>query len=294
MTSAITRINSKQFYQNYYGHPINDLHTLYKNLKTINPNKHFIYLAGDSSLDNKHWLPNNEYHNLSNNYDQFMQPPLGKPDICYHMNNMYKDYYTINCAVEESSIGKRENQLLAQDQFIHDNITNDDILIVSVGGNDVALSPTLSTIWNMVLLIYLNSMSTLTDDPLNAWGISYFIDMFRHSVKEYVLKLIGNKKPKKIIICMIYYPDMKMTGSWADKTLGYLGYNTDPKKLQKAIEQIFYHATCKIRIKGTKIVALPLFHYLNGQDTKDYIQRVEPSSQGGKKMAEAFIGAIKN
>jgi hypothetical protein len=40
----------------------------------------------------------------------------------------------------------------AQDAFIRDHITRDDVLIVSVGGNDIALSPTLRTAVNMLLV----------------------------------------------------------------------------------------------------------------------------------------------
>ena len=219
------------------------------------------------------------------------------------MNTIYNDYYTINCAIEESSLNKRTNCLLDQDKFIKNHITNNDILIVSVGGNDIALSPTLSTIWNMALLMYMNSLDTLKHKPLDAWGFSYFVNLFHNEVKAYILKLIGNKRPKRIIVCMIYYPDewqmgsngwvsdSQPSGSWADKTLGYLGYNDNPKKLQKAIEQIFYKATCNIKIEGSIVVPFPMFHYLNGKDSTDYVQRVEPSMKGGKKLAEGFMGA---
>ena len=54
------------------------------------------------------------------------------PDICYHLNNENKDkeYVTLNCAIEESTLSDRsENNLLDQDIFIRDHITKDDILV---------------------------------------------------------------------------------------------------------------------------------------------------------------------
>ena len=42
-----------------------------------------------------------------------------------------------------------------QDMFVRDNITEDDILVVDVGGNDVALHPTCGVIFNIILLLYL-------------------------------------------------------------------------------------------------------------------------------------------
>ena len=88
---------------------------------------------------------------------------------------------------------------------------------------------------------------------------------------------------------MIYYPDEKMTGSWADRTLGFLGYNTNPEKLQAAIHQIFLHATSKIKIEGTKVIPFAMYSILNGKITDDYVQRVEPSGQGGYKLAKSVL-----
>jgi len=42
-----------------------------------------------------------------------------------------------------------------EDMFVRDNITEDDILVVDVGGNDVALHPTCGVIFNIILLLYL-------------------------------------------------------------------------------------------------------------------------------------------
>ena len=42
-----------------------------------------------------------------------------------------------------------------QDMFVRDSITEDDILVVDVGGNDVALHPTCGVIFNIILLLYL-------------------------------------------------------------------------------------------------------------------------------------------
>ena len=40
-----------------------------------------------------------------------------------------------------------------QDQLIRDRITEEDVLIVSIGGNDIALQPLLCTIVNIALLV---------------------------------------------------------------------------------------------------------------------------------------------
>lgn len=289
------QIDGNLFYNCYYGHPISQLALLKKELIKSKPNQRFIYLAGDSSLDNKYWLGGSDYDKATNGYENIIDPPHVRLDVASQMNKILNEseYCCINCAVEESSIGMRESGgLLDQDIFIRDNISSNDVLIVSVGGNDIALSPSLSTIWNMVLLIYLNTIETIKNGPDYAWGMQYFITMFRDKVRNYVQKLTLRAKPQKVIICMIYYPDQQMTGSWADRTLGYLGYNANPKKLQVAIDQIFRYATSKIKIPGIEVIPFPMYKILNGKDTNDYVQRVEPSKKGGEKLAKAFVKLI--
>lgn len=102
----------------------------------------------------------------------------------------YSHFVTLNCAVEEYKILNRaENalaksnylnhfiksgistnvcrvtHLLPQDRFVNRNITSNDILIVSVGGNDIALHPNLFNIFNLVVLNFLNRGSTLLNSP---------------------------------------------------------------------------------------------------------------------------------
>ena len=43
---------------------------------------------------------------------------------------------------------------------------------------------------------------------------------------------------------------------------------------------------------GTEVVAFPLFEVLDGSDSRDYVQRVEPSPQGGAKMGRALMDAL--
>lgn len=91
---------------------------------------------------------------------------------------------------------------------------------------------------------------------------------------------------------MIYYPDETGLGSWADASLRLLRYNSSPRRLQAAIRAVFELATRRIRIPGTEVVPVALFDVLDSRDTRDYVQRVEPSPKGGEKMAAAFIDLL--
>jgi hypothetical protein len=44
-------------------------------------------------------------------------------------------------------------------------------------------------------------------------------------------------------------------------------------------------ATKQVQFKGTIVVPCALFEFLNGKNEDGYAARVEPSSEGGRKMA---------
>jgi hypothetical protein len=114
-------------------------------------------------------------------------------------------------------------------------------------------------------------------------------------VQKYVARLVSKTKPSKILICMIYNPDeYPHPGSWASPVLGILGYNRNPAKLQALIRNAFEQAVSSIQIPGTRVIPVALYSVLDGKNTSDYIQRVEPSPSGGRKMAEYIWNIITN
>ena len=48
-------INSSDYYNNYHGHTKDHLISTLENLKELDKQS-FVWLAGDSSLDNKYWI----------------------------------------------------------------------------------------------------------------------------------------------------------------------------------------------------------------------------------------------
>lgn len=118
--------------------------------------------------------------------------------------------------------------------------------------------------------------------------------MFGLRIQKYIEKICAKTKPKKILVCMIYYPAEEFSPSWSNRALGALRYDKDPSKLQGLIKKIFEEATCNIKINGSQVIPIPLFNVLDGKDGKDYVARVEPSVLGGKKMAEYLLDNIQN
>jgi hypothetical protein len=254
-----------------------------------------VYLAGDSSLDNKYWVSsdNKVQAEVPEIYNHTLNKPTPKPDVSFWMNHLLGDRATcINTAVEESMLRDRDQELLAHDKFIRDNIRSEDVLIVSVGANDIALRPLPCTIRHMFQLAWATPRSTLENGT--AWSLKYFKHMFGTKVQDYVDRMTSKTRPRAVIICMIYYPLESGLGqhSWADTQLKALGYNTWPGQLQTAISTLYRLATQNIKVEGTEIVPCALHEVLDGKTANDYTARVEPNEEGGKKMAVKFIELV--
>lgn len=289
------KINHLAFYQQWAGHPIEDLR-IFRNItyqkRSETP---VIYLAGDSSLDNKFWVPSPGPGGeplpvtVPDIYNHTFGRPQPKPDVAFWVNHVFGEEATcINAAVEESMLRQRDHKLLQHDEFVRDSIRSQDILIVSIGANDIAMKPTLRTAWHMLCLAWLTPRSWIENGK--APSLSYFRNLFGTKIKDYITRLTAEEKPSAVIVCMIYYPLEARRGQsgWADWALGALGYSWWPAQLQAAIKQIYHSATDKIQVEGTRVAPCALFGVMDGTKKQDYVDRVEPSVEGGRKIAAKF------
>lgn len=79
--------------------------------------------------------------------------------LCFFVlfySRMYANESSRFCyLVEATTLNERSYRLRPQDKFIRDNISSQDVLIVSIGGNDIALAPTPCTICSVAGLLCL-------------------------------------------------------------------------------------------------------------------------------------------
>ncbi|KAJ3273146.1 hypothetical protein HDV01_004786 [Terramyces sp. JEL0728] len=285
-------ISPTLYFALYHGILSNHLQSTVNHFHSEYPQQTIIYLSGDSSLDNKHWIDGDV--EIPPCYSKILVPNIMKPDVSYSIMTTIPNSLVVNAAVEATTIADRDNGLLESDCIIRDNIRTSDILITSIGGNDIALRPTVFTQLNLLMLIYFNTQFAMTNYPQWCFGVPYFKRLFGTKVKNYLERLTAKTKPSAIYVCMIYYPDMEEKGGWADAVLTYLNYTRNPRQVQKAIETIFLQATCGITVQGTKVIPVPLYEAMDGLDTHDYVQRVEPSASGGKKIALLLKEYVEN
>ena len=293
--SAIKLINPQGFYNNYYGHSHFYLSQIIKYFNTNNENV-IVYFAGDSTLDNKHWIDDKYYYPAINSYENIFKPTIMKGDFSYYLNKEfvernYENYKVVNCAREASAFSDK-NELCEQDKIILNNIKEQDILIVSIGGNDLALLPSFSILINFITLNYFNRSSTIDDISGSAWGLQSLVKSFKEGITKYIKKLVAKTKPSKIIVCMFYYPDANWVSSWCGFFLDISGYTLNQKRVQAIIRQIYNLAIKEIKIRHVEMRYFPMFEYLDPNNSNDYIGRVEPSEQGTAKMSKGLVDLI--
>lgn len=305
-------VDAGRFYSTYHGHNVNLLENTLRLLRDMHDEAAVtIFLAGDSSLDNKTWLfnqgapaeswrPASSYAPAINGFEKILRPPRMVCDVTYWMNQILADIkgsaYVLNTAIEATLLASRVGGvqccvvptcggLYGQDKLIKKRLRPQDMLVISVGGNDIALAPSIFTVLALVLLM-------LTPWPLLFWwhpGVLYFIGMFRYQVQCYADRLTSQTRPAKIGVCMIYNLDEANTDSWANGALAALCYCCFPSLLQNRINLAFELGVSKIKIPDTEIVPIRLADALDGKSTEDYHQRVEPSVIGGQKMARLIL-----
>jgi hypothetical protein len=293
------KINASKFYHEYKGHRVADLQKFHALTRELRPEKPIVWLAGDSSLDNKYWVPGSGAGGdplpveVPTIYEEVLEPPKPKPDVAFWMNHVMGEKMTcINTSIEESMLRERDNGLLAQDKFICDNIQKEDVLVVSVGGNDIAYSPTVVTIWHLLRLAWFTRRVSIENGT--AASLPYFKGLFKTKTQDYISRLISVTKPRTVIVCMIYYPleSKYKQKSWADLSLMALGYNWWPGQLQAAIRKMYEMGTREVEVQGTTVLPCPLFEVMDGTRKEEYVDRVEPGVKGGMVMAKKFVAML--
>ena len=331
-------VRTGPYYETFYGHNVTYIRAVSEALRMHHgPRSSCIWLAGDSSLDNKAWLFDGLQSegvferdfargrhgrrfigDALNGYETILHPPGMVQDVCYWMNEklmarnslvssntneVSTRTYCINTAVEATTLTSRTGgceaccmctcgDLLESDKYIRDHCRAQDMIVVSIGGNDIALAPSIITVLFLFLIVLTPSCLLVKYNPI----VFYFIILFRHQVTKYLEKITSKQMPAKIGVCCIYYLDEHNGESWANCALLCLGYCCCPSVLQQRIKVIFQLATCEVKLESSHsrgpapiIVPIALSDALDGKTTGDYVQRVEPSIAGGEKIASLIV-----
>ena len=73
---AERKVSAHDFYGEYHGHRIEHLHKVHTQLRSSQAGRSVIFLCGDSTLDNKYWLPGIATSRAVNGFEQVLDPPV--------------------------------------------------------------------------------------------------------------------------------------------------------------------------------------------------------------------------
>ena len=266
-------INAQTFYAQYRGHPLDDMGKIHDAARARGDA--CMFLAGDSTLDGKHWLYRLDKFDPRALYDRettamaaqqyvgLMSPPRAIKDVAFWLNRMAADeerrLTVLNLAVEESTLSQKKDGLNA---------------VVSAAA--LLMTPTAFI------------------DAEWAPGLSHFKQIFKNDIEDYLKKLTLKAVPATILVCMTYFPDENFAcKGWASKALGTMGYDHFPGKLQLLIRKIYEISTMEVEISGARVIPVALFEALDGKNTEMYVERVEPSAQGGRALAQLLLEKLR-
>lgn len=292
-------ISSRAFFAFYYGHDIDAL-ALALNALRGNDSRALVFLAGDSTLDNKFYVLNSPPLPASNGYEHILAPPACAPDVTAHLSRALLHrglpLGAINCAVEEATVRALVSSPLdGAPALLARALSPRDVLVVSAGGNDVVLFPTARTVAALATVLSCGSGAAI--DAGTAFGFGTLEAIFYDGVQKLVDSLCARAAPALLVVCFPYFPQEASpsnAGGWADGALSLLGYDRAPGALQRVMRAVFSRATRRVRgPAGTRVAHLALFDVLDARaDSADYVGRVEPSAEGGRKIAEAIAGVV--
>ena len=102
------RVPMSAYYSTYFGHDARHLEPLHASLRR--GGRRAIFLAGDSSLDNKEWIQ--ERADATNGYEHVLDPPQQKLDVTYWLNRECvargrTDLFALNTAVKATRLEDR-------------------------------------------------------------------------------------------------------------------------------------------------------------------------------------------
>lgn len=282
------QISNEDFYGERTGHDITHLQKILEASMFFNK-KHRVWLSGDSSLDNKHWLLDKNKGELPPVYDAVLSSSEGIQDVAYFLNKLFEknsddEWITINTSIENTDNVK-------QDKFIRDNISDKDVLIVSLGINDILLNPSQETIDNIIKVLR-SDIKKINSGK--APGLKHITSIFKDRLEDYIKRLVSKNKPRLVLINTVYYPYHCTGEDWSLSVLSECSLSINPNILQSIISHIHKKATSKIKIPGIKVFHVPLFKVLTASNKNDYDNTGRyPSIQGGKKIAQKYYNIIK-
>lgn len=176
----------------------------------------------------------------------------GKPDVCSHLQRLVPKGSKVTLCAVD---GSRTTNIRSQIPSVPKNTTH---LVLSVGGNDALAHTNVLTSENTSSVKILEYLAIVVED----FGLSY-----RAAVKEVM------KVGKPLLLCTIYNGNLPV----------------EVAKAARAAVAIFNDKIYQIAMD----YSLPVLELRRVcSEPSDYANPIEPSSSGGKKIAESILKSL--
>ncbi len=291
----MSRVNS--IYSQWFGYDVESLRDILLRATDISNNErpHVIWLVGDSSLDNKAWVREDQClrpHTDTTLYERAIieSNSLLLPDVAYHVNKLLPErWLCLCCAAEEAKLVTRaQHGLSDQEAFARDNFDSEkDVFVVSIGGNDILLGPDAGLAASVGVALLWSGVFGWWLPSLFGWapGISSLRQYYEEHLKSYLTQLRGdNGSSANMILCAPYYPCEIPQNGWSKRVLHALRYHDHPWIAQQALRSVFDNLVLQDR----SLKRLRLFDFLDPHDHALYVAGVEPSDLGGQHIARGI------
>ena len=111
-------VSVRRYYGEWHGHPVGQLDVALHHLRsTEEGDRDILFLAGDSSLDNKYWILDSRPVSAVNGYEHFLRPSTQYRDVCYWLNRRLVETGNghraacLNTSVEATTLAERARSL---------------------------------------------------------------------------------------------------------------------------------------------------------------------------------------
>ena len=199
-------------------------------------------------------------------------------------------------ASQADACSSQEVELLPQDKFASGRLGEEDTLIISASGNDFN--------HDEIHKVFEASLKEFPEDSQHdkeafenrvRWVAEKLSGIYHEALQAYATKLVEKTKPKNVFICA-YSDFYEFQTGWATDLFKYVVGGGDNAKgfsfIRELWRDLYNNQMQHIKVHGTQVYIVPLFNVLDRNDPMDFAAQVEPSVQGGMKMAIAFSDLI--
>lgn len=274
----IVKLKNELYYITFDGHEKDHIEFIRNKLLEKGKNK-FVYLSGESLFDNKRHVKTKK----ETIYKNIFQKEENINDIENQLNDkLLYDYVSLNCSYSNSSITDRNKRVYENDNFIGNNITEDDFLVISLNGADF-LEKTNHDI--------ISKISYVLEKPPdeNSKDLLFICDYYLIELKKYINHLTYFKYPEKIFIYCFLYPS-----SNEDKELDTIfnmnGYKKRSKRFKKMLENIFNFLNSKLSCPKIKFIKVN--EIINHEDNSLYSGKLRLNEKGGDLLTTNIVNEI--